>query len=118
MRTEVSRVGGVVILNDAYNANPGSAIAAVEALETMPATGRRIAVFGEMRELGRHSAALHRKVAERLRDSNVNQRIARWPHGRPDGRNTAKQAAVWTQRWVLRLRGGFAGQTHRNVAGR
>ena len=72
MRMEISRIGNVVILNDAYNANPGSSVAAIESLEAMPASGRRIAVFGEMRELGRHSAALHRKVAERLRDSNVN----------------------------------------------
>ncbi len=74
MRNEVLEVGGVTIVNDAYNANPQSAAAAIETLEQMPCRGRRIAVFGEMRELGQHSAELHRKVARRLREGNV-QRV-------------------------------------------
>jgi UDP-N-acetylmuramoyl-tripeptide--D-alanyl-D-alanine ligase len=72
MRTEILKMGGVSVLNDAYNANPDSAIAAISALEAMPAAGRRVVVFGEMRELGARSAELHGKVAERLRNSNVN----------------------------------------------
>jgi len=72
MRTEIIRVGGVSILNDAYNANPESSLAAIEALEALPAAGRRIAVFGEMRELGTHAAALHARVGQRLRESRVN----------------------------------------------
>jgi UDP-N-acetylmuramoyl-tripeptide--D-alanyl-D-alanine ligase len=71
MRTEILEFGGISVVNDAYNANPESAIAALEALEAMPAAGRRIVVFGEMRELGEQSSALHRRVAERLRESNV-----------------------------------------------
>lgn len=71
MRNEMSEVGGVTIINDAYNANPQSAAAAIDTLEQMPCPGQRIAVFGEMRELGRHSAELHQKVAARLRTANV-----------------------------------------------
>jgi UDP-N-acetylmuramoyl-tripeptide--D-alanyl-D-alanine ligase len=71
MRTEVVEVDGVTIVNDAYNANPQSAAAAIDTLEQMPCRGRRIAVFGEMRELGRHSVELHRKVAGRLRAGNT-----------------------------------------------
>ena len=71
MRTEILRLGDVSVLNDTYNANPDSAIAAIEALEAMPTSGRRVVVFGEMRELGEHAGELHRKVAERLRDSDV-----------------------------------------------
>jgi UDP-N-acetylmuramoyl-tripeptide--D-alanyl-D-alanine ligase len=74
MRNEVVETSGVTIVNDAYNANPQSAVAAIETLEQMPCKGQRIAVFGEMRELGEHSAELHRKVAQRLRDGNV-QRV-------------------------------------------
>jgi len=66
MRAEVLELGGVTVLNDAYNANPHSALAAIDMLESLPCGGRRIVVFGEMRELGRKSARLHRKVAERL----------------------------------------------------
>ncbi|MFQ5805004.1 MAG: UDP-N-acetylmuramoyl-tripeptide--D-alanyl-D-alanine ligase [Phycisphaerae bacterium] len=73
MRTEILKIGGVSVVNDAYNANPESATAAIGALEAMPAAGRRVVVFGEMRELGARSAALHRKVAKRLRDSSVNR---------------------------------------------
>jgi UDP-N-acetylmuramyl pentapeptide synthase len=67
-------VGGVTLINDAYNANPQSALAAIEVLQQMPCRGQRVAVFGEMRELGSRSADLHCKVAERLRESGV-QRV-------------------------------------------
>ncbi|MBL8753989.1 MAG: UDP-N-acetylmuramoyl-tripeptide--D-alanyl-D-alanine ligase, partial [Planctomycetes bacterium] len=47
---------------DTYNMNPQSAAAALQALAGMAASGRRIAVFGAMRELGTHSEALHRAL--------------------------------------------------------
>jgi len=71
MRCELVTQGGVTFLNDAYNANPTSAAAALEMLMAHPCGGRRVVVFGEMRELGRQRAALHRQVAEWLRDSGV-----------------------------------------------
>ena len=43
---------GVRVLNDAYNANPTSMDAALRALAQTATTGRRIAVLGDMRELG------------------------------------------------------------------
>jgi UDP-N-acetylmuramoyl-tripeptide--D-alanyl-D-alanine ligase len=63
------RADGVVVLNDVYNANPTSMAAALRALAALPATGRRIAVLGDMRELGRESDAAHVEVgalAERV----------------------------------------------------
>lgn len=75
MRSEVLDISGVQVINDAYNANPGSAIAAIEALEAMPAAGRRVAVLGEMCELGPLSAKLHRGVAQRLLNSKVDRVI-------------------------------------------
>lgn len=74
MRNEMLTAGGVTIVNDTYNANPQSAAAAIDVLRQLPCRGQRIAVFGEMRELGAQSAALHRKVAEQIRESGV-QRV-------------------------------------------
>ena len=81
MRTEVLEFGGVSVINDAYNANPESAIAAIDALEAMPAAGRRVVVFGEMRERGERSSELHRRVAERLREGDVNHVLLVGPAG-------------------------------------
>ena len=53
---------GVVLLNDSYNANPSSMGAALRALAHLDVDGRRIAVLGDMRELGDHSAGEHEAV--------------------------------------------------------
>jgi len=62
-RMEVTdRPDGVTIVNDAYNANPDSMRAALEALRAMQVRGRRVAVLGGMLELGDTSAEQHREV--------------------------------------------------------
>ncbi len=55
--------GGALVLNDAYNANPASMAAALRALAELPAH-RRLAVLGEMAELGDTAADAHRGVVE------------------------------------------------------
>lgn len=62
MRMEIERLpGGITVINDAYNANPASMRSALTLLaDTM--TEGRIAVLGEMRELGSASAGAHRDV--------------------------------------------------------
>ncbi|CAN5118307.1 UDP-N-acetylmuramoyl-tripeptide--D-alanyl-D-alanine ligase [soil metagenome] len=54
--------GGVVVLNDAYNANPASTAAALETLAAMATDGRRWAVLGQMAELGGGSGQAHAGV--------------------------------------------------------
>ena len=64
-RMEVRRSPtGFVVVNDAYNANPASAEAALRALAALPVGGRRVAVLGPMLELGATSDAEHRRVAD------------------------------------------------------
>jgi UDP-N-acetylmuramoyl-tripeptide--D-alanyl-D-alanine ligase len=55
---------GAAVLNDAYNANPASMAAALEALAALPAR-RRVAVLGVMAELGPSSLEEHRAIAAR-----------------------------------------------------
>jgi UDP-N-acetylmuramoyl-tripeptide--D-alanyl-D-alanine ligase len=65
-RMEVRRrADGVVVVNDAYNANPDSVRAGLQALSAMGRQGGRVAVLGEMLELGDASAAEH-EAAGRL----------------------------------------------------
>jgi UDP-N-acetylmuramoyl-tripeptide--D-alanyl-D-alanine ligase len=55
----VRTTGGVLVINDAYNSSPTSAAAAVRSLARLPVTGRRVAVLGEMLELGDEADAEH-----------------------------------------------------------
>jgi UDP-N-acetylmuramoyl-tripeptide--D-alanyl-D-alanine ligase len=59
-RAQVVRAGGVTIVDDSYNASPASVIAALELLGGLP--GRRVAVLGEMLELGEAAEAGHHEV--------------------------------------------------------
>ncbi len=66
-------VDGTVVLDDSYNANPGSVAAAIDALV---AQARRIGapawlVLGDMRELGPGGAVLHAEVGQRAREAGV-----------------------------------------------
>jgi UDP-N-acetylmuramoyl-tripeptide--D-alanyl-D-alanine ligase len=53
---------GAVVINDCYNASPLSMRAALDELSAEPASGRRIAVLGDMLELGDREVELHREV--------------------------------------------------------
>jgi UDP-N-acetylmuramoyl-tripeptide--D-alanyl-D-alanine ligase len=62
---------GVTVINDAYNANPTSMRAALSALSDMNTGGRRIAVLGDMRELGSLADLAHFRLGEGLADLSV-----------------------------------------------
>jgi UDP-N-acetylmuramoyl-tripeptide--D-alanyl-D-alanine ligase len=63
--------GNAILINDSYNANPISMRAALDHLATVDAGGRRLAVLGEMRELGPEAAVYHREVGEHAREKGV-----------------------------------------------
>src|SRR5881296_3766329 len=63
-RLQIKQIGGVEFIDDSYNANPDSMKAALRTLAELPADGKRIAVLGEMRELGDELERCHREVGE------------------------------------------------------
>ncbi len=79
-RMQVRRVGGAWIINDAYNANPDSMKAALNALKEFPGAARRIAVLGSMGELGAHATELHFLTGEYAAALPVDDLIAVGPH--------------------------------------
>ena len=64
-RWRVTERDGVTYVNDCYNANPTSMIAALETFAAIPCAGRRVAVLGDMFELGDRKEEFHERVLER-----------------------------------------------------
>jgi UDP-N-acetylmuramoyl-tripeptide--D-alanyl-D-alanine ligase len=76
MRMEPWENNGVQVLDDAYNANADSMLAALQTLQEFPCTGRRVAVLGDMAELGPHSEAAHQEVGRRAAALGIGQLFA------------------------------------------
>jgi UDP-N-acetylmuramoyl-tripeptide--D-alanyl-D-alanine ligase len=71
MRMEGVPLRGATVLMDAYNASPDSTVAAMRTLSELPCQGRRIAVLGEMLELGAFAESGHRRVGRVLAESPI-----------------------------------------------
>ena len=63
-RSEISEVGGVTLINDCYNANPTSLLAALDLARDLRGNRRVVVVVGTMRELGKESEAMHVEAAK------------------------------------------------------
>jgi UDP-N-acetylmuramoyl-tripeptide--D-alanyl-D-alanine ligase len=70
MRGERLEYNDVTVINDCYNANPEAMRSMIELLRETPAR-RRIAVLGEMLELGREAEALHRGIGQHAAEQGV-----------------------------------------------
>ncbi|HEX7717298.1 MAG TPA: cyanophycin synthetase, partial [Marmoricola sp.] len=79
------RADGLVVVNDAYNANPDSMRAALDTLAGIGRrTGRRtVAVLGEMRELGKSSADEHRAIGRHAADLGIDRVVVVGEGARP-----------------------------------
>ncbi len=76
MRLQMSNPCGIRILDDSYNANADSMLAALETLRELPCTGRRVAVLGDMAEQGDCARAAHFEVGRRAASSRLDQLFA------------------------------------------
>jgi UDP-N-acetylmuramoyl-tripeptide--D-alanyl-D-alanine ligase len=82
---ELPLPGGGVLINDSWNANPISMRAALEHLRQLAAGRRRIAVLGEMAELGDYADEAHREVARAVDEIGVDVLVAVGPRARVYG---------------------------------
>jgi UDP-N-acetylmuramoyl-tripeptide--D-alanyl-D-alanine ligase len=73
---------GATLLDDCYNANPASTLAAIDTLAELVPAGHRIAVLGDMRELGSEEVSGHRAVGEAAAKANVKLLVAFGPASR------------------------------------
>ncbi|HXV35087.1 MAG TPA: UDP-N-acetylmuramoyl-tripeptide--D-alanyl-D-alanine ligase [Gaiellaceae bacterium] len=102
---EVALPGGGVLLNDCYNANPLSMTAALEHLEERAAGHRRVAVLGDMAELGPGAPTFHREVGAVAARAGVEVLVAVGPLAR----NYVQGArGVPVTRWAPTVEQGLA----------
>ncbi len=86
-----------ILINDSYNANPISMRAALDHLGGLEVTGRKIAVLGEMKELGSDAERYHREVGEYAREAGAKLVIGVGDLGRaygPDQSVASAEAAA------------------------
>jgi len=76
MRMQFWEANGVRVLDDAYNANADSMIAALETLCDLPLQGRRVAILGDMGEQGTHSESAHAEVGRHAARLGIGQLFA------------------------------------------
>jgi len=95
---ERSLPGGGLLLNDSYNANPVSMRAALEHLTDRAAGRRRVAVLGEMAELGEGAPVYHEEIGALVRELGIEHVIAVGGLARPYGGEWVADAAGAAER--------------------
>ena len=71
LRSDIFTADGVTFINDCYNANPVSMKAAIDVLAGFPTSGKRVAVLGDMLELGKDEVRYHREIGGYLSQKNI-----------------------------------------------
>jgi UDP-N-acetylmuramoyl-tripeptide--D-alanyl-D-alanine ligase len=73
MRMEIKNLGGILFVNDAYNASPTSMEAAILTFDQMKGPRRKWAVLGDMLELGEFSPETHYRIVKRAVESSLDK---------------------------------------------
>ncbi len=84
MRLAITQAGGYTIVNDCYNASPASMEAAISVL-CAQAASRRIAVLGDMLEMGKFAYQAHKNVGSFVHTSGIDELVTVGEHGRSIG---------------------------------
>lgn len=82
LRSEFLRKNGICVINDCYNSNPLSAQAALDTLAALTVEGRRIAVLGDMLELGEEGPRLHAEIGRHAAAAGMDWLLATGPLSR------------------------------------
>ncbi|HJD20539.1 MAG TPA: UDP-N-acetylmuramoyl-tripeptide--D-alanyl-D-alanine ligase [Candidatus Gemmiger faecigallinarum] len=93
MRQHIVHKGGVTVIEDCYNASPDSMRAALQVLQGTPAR-RRIALLGDMLELGEVSEEAHRQVGEWAAGAGVDLVIAYGPRSKATAQAAAEKGVT------------------------
>jgi UDP-N-acetylmuramoyl-tripeptide--D-alanyl-D-alanine ligase len=73
MRMQMETWRGAGVINDAYNANPASMAAAVNTLAALNGRGEKVAVLGDMFELGKLAGREHRELGKRVAHTRIHR---------------------------------------------
>lgn len=107
-RGDTVRIGDITVIDDSYNANPVSMRYAIEALSRME--GQRIAILGEILELGESGRAMHRDLADCCGGLDgvitVGKGFEEWPAGAASWGHAGSSAALDLEALVARLEPG------------
>lgn len=109
MRMQVIKQQNVTIINDAYNANPTSMVSALHTLETLTCRGKKIAVLGDMFELGAISQSAHHEVGKLAAEVPVAQIFVLGEYAR-DVSQGAQEAGMAPAHIII-------GDSHEHLAG-
>jgi UDP-N-acetylmuramoyl-tripeptide--D-alanyl-D-alanine ligase len=108
MRMQIESWRGAGVINDTYNANPGSMLAALKTLAAIDNRGEKIAVLGDMFELGEQSAREHRALGAAAAKAGVDRLFLLGAQA-PQVRLGARRAGMAAERVVI-------GADHRDLA--